>query len=261
MNDSPERTERTERTEQIVEPASLAWKTLPLDGGGEAQLQLYLTGTDGGPEAIRAQISEDYTVEPHFHYAAQFQVLLEGAMAFPLVRLDAPAVHYTEHNTPYGPFTVSAGHDMLVLHTRPGGLAVMRDKKRRWRANVRGRELTRCAHEVEWQPMPGYPHARRKLLIPPSFGPSAELVAFPAGVEFTPPVPEYGRYEVVYAGLAALLGRRLEPKALRFIPAGEQAASFTAGPEGASMIFVSFDQDANYSDAGSTQDARARMEQ
>ena len=244
-----------------VEPSAVAWKTLPLDGGGEAQLQLYLTGRDAGPEAIRAQISEDYTVEPHFHYAAQFQVLLEGAMAFPLVRLDAPAVHYTEHNTPYGPFTVSAGHDMLVLHTRPGGLAVMRDKKRRWRANVRGRELTRCAHEVEWQPMPGYPHARRKLLIPPSFGPTAELVAFPAGVEFTPPVPEYGRYEVVYAGSAALLGRRLEPKALRFIPAGEQAASFTAGPEGVSMIFVSFDQDANYSDAGSTQDALARMEQ
>ena len=245
----------------IVEPSAVPWKTLPLDGGGEAQLQLYLTGRDAGPEAIRAQISEDYTVEPHFHYAAQFQVLLEGSMAFPLVRLDAPAVHYTEHNTPYGPFTVSAGHDMLVLHTRPGGLAVMRDKKRRWRANVRGRELTRYAHEVEWQPMPGYPHARRKLLIPPSFGPTAELVAFPAGVEFTPPVPEYGRYEVVYAGSAALLGRRLEPKALRFIPAGEQAASFTAGPEGVSMIFVSFDQDANYSDAGSTQDALARMEQ
>ncbi len=245
----------------IVEPSAVPWKTLPLDGGGEAQLQLYLTGRDAGPEAIRAQISEDYTVEPHFHYAAQFQVLLEGSMAFPLVRLDAPAVHYTEHNTPYGPFTVSAGHDMLVLHTRPGGLAVMRDKKRRWRANVRGRELTRCAHEVEWQPMPGYPQARRKLLIPPSFGPTAELVAFPAGVEFTPPVPEYGRYEVVYAGSAALLGRRLEPKALRFIPAGEQAASFTAGPEGVSMIFVSFDQDANYSDAGSTQDALDRTEQ
>ena len=255
MNDSPERSER------VVEPAGLAWKTLALDGGGAARLQLYLTGRDGGPEAIRAQISEDYTVEPHFHYAAQFQVLLEGSMAFPLVRLDAPAVHYTEHNTPYGPFTVSGGHDMLVLHARPGGLAVMRDKKRRWQANVRGRELTRCAHELEWQPMPGFEYARRKLLIPPSFGPTAELVAFPAGVAFTPPVPEYGRYEMVYAGSASLLGGRMGPKALRFIPGGEQAAPFTAGPEGVSMIFVSFDQDAHYSEAGSTQDALAGMEQ
>ncbi len=246
--------------ECIVEPSAVPWKTLALEGGGETQLQMYLKGTDAGPEAIRAQISEDYTVEPHFHYAAQFQVLLEGSMAFPLVRLDAPAVHYTEHNTPYGPFTVSSGHDMLVLHTKPGGLAVMRDKKRRWQANVRGREFTRCAHEVEWQPMPGCEPARRKLLIPESFGPTAELVAFPAGVAFTPPVPEYGRYEVVYSGSASIMGRQLGPKALRFIPAGEQAASFTAGPEGVSMIFLSFDQDANYSEAGSTQDAIARME-
>lgn len=245
----------------IVEPSTVPWKTLALEGGGETQIQMYLKGREDGPEAIRAQISEDYTVEPHFHYAAQFQVLLEGSMAFPLVRLEAPAVHYTEHNTPYGPFTVSGGHDMLVLHAKPGGVAVMRDKKRRWQANVRGRELTCCAHEVEWQPMPGYPSARRKLLIPPSFGPTAELVAFPAGAEFTPPVPEYGRYEVVYEGSALLLGERLEPKALRFIPGGEQAAPFTAGPEGVSMIFVSFDQDADYSDAGSTQDALDRMDQ
>ena len=113
----------------IVASSTVPWKTLALEGGGEAQLQMYLKGRDGGPEAIRAQISEDYTVEPHFHYAAQFQVLLAGSMDFPLVRLDAPAVHYTEHNTPYGPFTVSGGHDMLVLHAKPGGVAVMRDKK------------------------------------------------------------------------------------------------------------------------------------
>lgn len=245
----------------IVEPSAVPWKTLALERGGETRLQMYLKGRDGGPEAIRAQISENYTVEPHFHYAAQFQVLLEGSMAFPLVRLEAPAVHYTEHNTPYGPFTVSGGHDMLVLHAKPGGVAVMRDKKRRWQANVRGRELTRCAHEVEWQPMPGCPHVRRKLLIPPSFGPVAELVEFPAGSEFTPPVPEYGRYEVVYSGSVVLLGEQLGPKALRFIPGGEQAAPFTAGSEGVRMIFVSFDQDANYNDAGSTQDALDRMEQ
>ena len=252
----------------IVEPSAVPWKTLPLDGGGEAQLQLYLTGRDGRPEAIRAQISEDYTVEPHFHYAAQFQVLLEGSMAFPLVRLDAPAVHYTEHNTPYGPFTVSGGHDMLVLHTRPGGLAVMRDKKRRWQANVRGRELTRCAHEVEWEPMSDCPTARRKVLIPASFGPTAELVEFSAGVEFVPPVPEHGRYEVVYSGAAfiagkvagKIAGKQLGPKALRFIPAGEQASALQAGPDGVAMIFLSFDQDADYSEAGSTEDALARME-
>ena len=212
----------------VVEPSSVTWKTLALDGGGETQLQMYLKGKDGGPEAIRAQISEGYTVEPHFHYAAQFQLLLEGSMEFPLVQLDAPAVHYTEHSTPYGPFTVSGGHDMFVLHTKPGGLAIMRDKKRRWQANVRGREFTRNAHEVEWEAMPGCEQARRKILIPESFGPTAELVEFPVGVEFVPPVPEYGRYEVVHAGSAVVDGQQLGPKALRFISAGEQASSLQA---------------------------------
>ncbi len=244
-----------------VDPSALPWKTLALEEGGEAQLQFYLTGRDGGPEAIRAQISAGYTVEPHFHYAAQFQVLLEGAMAFPLVRLDAPAVHYTEHNTPYGPFTVSDGHDMLVLHTKPGGVAVMRDKKRRWQANVRGREWTCCAHEVAWEPLPDCPTARRKVLIPARFGPTAELVEFSSGTEFIPPVPEYGGYEVVYSGTVNIAGKHCGPKALRFIPAGEQAAALQAGPDGVVMIFLRFDQDANYSEAGSTEEAITRMEQ
>ena len=139
-----------------VEPSEVAWKTLALDGDGETRLQMYLTGEGGGPEAVRARISEGYEVEPHFHLAAQFQLLLEGSMEFPTFRLDAPAVHYTEHNVPYGPFKVSR-HDMLVLHTKPGGVVMMRNKKRRYQANTRGRELSRTAHEVDWEPLPGHP--------------------------------------------------------------------------------------------------------
>src|SRR5262245_47200763 len=97
----------------VIQPSEVPWKSLAHDGGGTTQLQMYLKGTDDGPEAVRAQISEGYKVEPHFHLAAQFQLLLEGAMAFPTFRLEAPAVHYTEHNVPYGPFVPSNGHDML----------------------------------------------------------------------------------------------------------------------------------------------------
>jgi hypothetical protein len=113
---------RTAMTGQTfaVDPATVPWKSLTLEQGGMIELQIYLKGTDGGPEAIRAKISDGYEVEPHFHLAAQFQLLLEGSMTFPTFRLDAPAVHYTEHNVPYGPFIVQ-GHDMLVLHTKPGG--------------------------------------------------------------------------------------------------------------------------------------------
>ena len=244
----------------IIESADVPWKSMTLDNGGQVQLQMYLKGEDNGPEAVRARFSEGSEVEPHFHLAAQFQLLLEGSMTFPVFRIDAPAVHYTEHNVPYGPFVTSGSHDMLVLHTKPGGVIMMRDTERRRQANTRGRELTRCAHEVEWEPMPGYEGARRKVLIPASAGPTAEIIEFPPHTKFTAPTPEYGRYEVVYKGSASADGKQLGPRGLRFIAAGETAGSLTCGPEGATVIILTFDKDAAQSYGGSTEEVLARME-
>jgi len=243
-----------------IEPSEVPWKSLALDGGGEVQLQMYLKGTDGGPEAIRARISEGYEVEPHFHLAAQFQLLLDGTMKFPTFQLEAPAVHYTEHNVPYGPFIVSREHDMLVLHTKPGGVITMRDKERRRQANTRGREITCCAREVEWEPLPGYAGARRKILIPASQGPSAEIIECPSGMAFTAGVPTYGRYEVVLSGSAEVDGKPLGPKSLRFVAAGEQAPPLICGPEGTTLIVLTYDQDAAESYGGSTAEVIAQME-
>lgn len=243
-----------------VEPSEVPWKSLALDGGGEVQLQMYLKGADDGPEAIRARISEGYEVEPHFHLAAQFQLLLDGTMEFPTFRLDAPAVHYTEHNVPYGPFIVSRGHDMLVLHTKPGGVILMRDKERRRQANTRGREITCCAHEVDWESLPGHAGARRKVLIPASEGPSVEIVECPPGMEFAAGVPAYGRYEVILAGSAEADGKQLGAKSLRFVAEGDQAAPLKCGPEGATLIVLAYDQDAAQSYGGSTAEVIAKME-
>jgi hypothetical protein len=243
-----------------VASSDVPWKSLALDGGGTTQLQMYLKGADGGPEAIRAQISEGYEVEPHFHLAAQFQLLLEGTMTFPTFRLDAPAIHYTEHNVPYGPFIVSQGHDMLVLHTKPGGVVMMRDKERRRQANTRVRELSCCAHEVAWEPLPGHDGARRKVLIPATKGPSAEIIECPPHTTFTAPAPVYGRYEVIYKGSVQADGKELGPKDLRFIAAGEEATPLTCGPEGATLIVLTYDQDAALSYGGSTEEAISRME-
>jgi hypothetical protein len=243
-----------------IDPSEVPWKSLDLEGGGAVQLQMYLKGADGGPEAVRARISEGYEVEPHFHLAAQFQLLLEGTMEFPTFRLDAPAVHYTEHNVPYGPFKVSYGHDMLVLHTKPGGVIMMRDKERRRQANTRGREITCCAHEVEWEPLSGYKGVRRKVLIPESAGPSVEIIECPPGTEFVVGVPQYGRYEVILTGSAEADGKWLGPKSLRFVAAGEPAKALRCGPEGATLIVLTYDQDAAESYGGSTAEVIAEME-
>jgi hypothetical protein len=244
-----------------VDPSTVAWKSLALDGGGTVDLQMYLKGTDGGPEAVRAKICDGYEVEPHFHLAAQFQLLLEGTMTFPTFKLDAPAVHYTEHNVPYGPFVVNEGHDMLVLHTKPGGVVMMREKERRRQANTRGRELTCCAHEVKWEPVPDHTGARRKILIPASKGPSAEIIECPPYMQLTVPVSAYGRYEVVYRGSVFVEGKELGPKSVRFVGFGLDASPLTCGPTGASVIVLTYDADAAQGYGGSTEEVLARMEQ
>ena len=181
-------------------------------------------------------------------------------MTFPTFRLNAPAVHYTEHNVPYGPFIVQ-GHDMLVLHTKPGGVVTMRDKERRREANTRGREFTCCAHEVEWEPLPGYDGARRKILIPATRGPSAEIIDCTPHMELPVPVVAYGRYEVVYQGSVFAEGKELGPKSVRFVAPGQCPASLVCGPGGATVIVLTYDEDAAHSYGGSTEEVLARMEQ
>ena len=150
---------------------------------------------------------------------------------------------------------------MLVLHTKPGGVILMRDKEQRRQANARGRELTCCAHEVEWEPMPGRAGARRKVLIPATRGPSAELIECPPHMALTVPVSVYGRYEVVYRGSVFVEGQELGPKGVRFVGAGQDASPLTCGPEGASVIVLTYDADAAQSYGGSTEEVLARMEQ
>ncbi len=244
----------------IVDSQNVPWKSMALEGGGTVNLQMYLKGVDGGPEAIRARISEGYTVEPHFHLAAQFQLLLEGSMTFPTFRLDAPAVHYTEHNVPYGPFMTRDGHDMLVLHTKPGGVVMMRDKERRREGNSRGREFTCCAHEVEWEPSPEHPGARRKVLIPARRGPSAEMIECPPQMSLEVPAGEYGCYEVVYRGSVLIDGKELGPKGVRFLAPGQTVSPLVCGAEGATIIVLMYDKDAAVSYGGSTEEVLARME-
>src|SRR4030095_7770163 len=105
----------------------------------------------------------------------QFQRLLGGAMDFPrgVKHLEALAIHYTDHNMPYGPFAVSQKHDMLVLHPKAGGLISMANLEARRKINLRGRLFASLAAEQEWQPLPGAGNSEFKLLMPPDFGPAA----------------------------------------------------------------------------------------
>src|SRR3977135_2404074 len=158
----------------IVDSANAPWKR-GATGGITFACQVLLPGDDGGPEALRFRFDDCPSVYGHMHLTAQFQLLLGGSMDFPrgVKHLEALAIHYTDHNMPYGPFAVSAGHDMLVLHPKAGGIISMANLAARRQINLRGRILAALAADSAWRPLPGVDSATFKFLIPPDYGPAA----------------------------------------------------------------------------------------
>lgn len=238
-------------TQEIVANlAKIPWKTIEGKHGVMYMTQMGLDGSEG-PELVRLR-AVGHDSDPHYHTGAQFQIFLDGYAQFPDFRLEAVGVHYTDHNVPYGPF--SGDHDMIVVHAKPAGRRAMKDVIRsevlRREINRSGRQFHCSANEIEWEPAPGHEQARRKVLIPESAGVSAQIVACPPGTTL-PEVPApYGRYEFVIAGTAILEGNRLGPECVRFVCGAERPAPLIAGPEGATFLVLTFDEDAAVSYGG-----------
>ena len=233
------------RPSYIVDAANAPWQRGVTEGITFA-CQVLLSGEDGGPEALRFRFDDCPSVYGHMHLTAQFQLLIAGAMDFPrgLKHLEAPAIHYTDHNVPYGPFAVSGGHDMLVLHPKAGGIIPMANLEARRRINLRGRIYAALAADAEWQPMPGVANAAYQLLMPPDYGPAAVVVKAPAHAALAMPAARFGRYEVVLAGSVMIEGQPLGAPGFRYVRGEHPAAPLVTGNDGASVAFLTFDRDA-----------------
>jgi hypothetical protein len=229
----------------VVDPAQIPWRRGETEGIAFS-CQVLLDGEDGGPEALRFRFDPCPSVYAHMHLTSQFQVLLGGKMDMPRGKMDLRplAVHYTDHNVPYGPFSTDAGHDMLVLHPRQGGLISMADVAARRSINLAGRLLVAFADDEERHALPGPDAARRMTLIPPQIGPEVLLVDLPARETIVLGASTYGRYEVVVAGSATVEGQELQPPGFRHVRGDEPAPRITAGPGGLRLLCLSFDADA-----------------
>jgi hypothetical protein len=229
----------------VVDTAALPWKRSQTEGIAFA-CQVLLGGEDGGPEALRFRFDDCPSVYAHMHLTAQFQLLLHGAMDFPrgVKHLEAPAIHYTDHNVPYGPFAVSRAHDMLVLHPKAGGIISMANLDARRRINLRGRLFAIVARDVDWQPLPDVPGGSYKVLLPPAAGPAAVLVRAPAGAELAMPAAPFGRYDIVLEGSVIMNGREIGPPGLRYTHGPDAAEPLATGSAGAVVAFLTFDADA-----------------
>ncbi len=167
-------------------------------------------------------------------------------MDFPrgVKHLEALAVHYTDHNMPYGPFAVSGSHDMLVLHPRAGGIISMANVDARRQINLSGRLFASLAADSEWQPLPGLAAADFKFLLPPDFGPAAVVTRTPAHAALTMPAPIFGRYEVVLEGSVIIGGKEIGPPGFRYVRCEEAVEPLITGDNGATVVFLTFDDDA-----------------
>ena len=240
----------------IVDTAAVPWKRSETEGVTFA-CQVLLPGEDGGPEALRFRFDDCPSVYAHMHLTAQFQLLIRGAMDFPrgVKHLEALALHYTDHNVPYGPFAVSASHDMLVLHPRAGGIISMANTDARRKINLRGRLFAALAAEQVWQPLPQAGSGSFMHLMPPGLGPAAVVVRAPAAAALAMPPAPYGRYEIVLEGSVIMQGREIGPPGLRYTCGEDAAEALVTGAAGASVAFLTFDQDAL--EGGITGDALA----
>ena len=235
--------------EIVVDLLKVPWKTY----SGKYEIQVGLDGSQG-PELVRARFP-GREVQPHYHRAAQFQLLLDGNLQFPEFRMEGIAVHYTDHNVPYGPFTTSGRHDMVVVHAKPAGVQyvkdAIRDPELRKEINRVGREIHGSAGAVEWQPVPGHEGVRRKTLLSVVGGPVAEVVECAPGAELPVSTAPFGRYEFIIKGSARLNGNQLGPETVRFVQSAERVAPLCCGADGATFVVLMFDRDAAESYGGS----------
>jgi len=245
-------------TECIVDPDDIPWRHGETEGI-TFRGQVLLSGDDGGAEAFRFRFDPVPSVYAHMHLVSQFQVILSGSMDLPResMKLRPIGVHYTDHSRPYGPFSVGPDHEVLVLHPKKGGLVTMADKAARRQINLGGRELSGMDKDAEWLPLPGYESARCKILIPSVFGPEAVIIEFAPDTPVALIPPVYGRYEVVLAGSVVVGGRTLVRPGLRYIRGDEAAPPLLTGPEGATLLILSYD--ANALEGGLTGDGLSAM--
>ncbi|HTD90304.1 MAG TPA: hypothetical protein VK663_06550 [Burkholderiales bacterium] len=229
----------------IVDSANAPWKRSVSEGITFA-CQVLLSGDDGGPEAMRFRFDDCPSVYAHMHLTSQFQLLLSGSMDFPrgVKHLGALAIHYTDHNMPYGPFAVAQSHDMLVLHPRAGGIISMANLDARRQINLQGRLFASLATDSEWRPLPGVDDASYKFLMPPDFGPAAVVTRTPAHAALAMPAPVFGRYEVVLEGSVIIDGQEIGPPGFRYVRSETAAEPLVTGVQGASVAFLTFDRDA-----------------
>jgi hypothetical protein len=193
---------------------------------------------------------------PHFHSAPQFQVLLEGSVQFPTHNMTAPAVHYADAFSPYGPFTCGEGFKIMIIRPWLAKKFNMFDRSKRGLRNPYGRNmygqqnrnLYGQADSAGWVSVDG--HQSQYLIgAPPAEhieGPIAELVRLEPGTSIAndAALTEYALFVIVFDGEIRVKDETLTPYSSYFAR-GIHGEPMVAGAGGATILRCAFDENAH----------------
>ena len=209
-------------------------------------------GLDGRPAALVTIFPEGNETETHFHTSAQFQVVLGGSVTFPgHPPLDPISVHYSDIDTPYGPFVSGSGLKrlkLMVLRPRKCALVCMKDPEGRKLRNPYGREFYGESKDAQWGTLGGLPVGLRRKVL---FGKKQEVEPKAALWECAPhrslpsQAAPFGAYHVLVGGSTQVGGNEVTPYWMRFVKGDEAPAPLVAGPGGATWLVLNFDKAAN----------------
>ena len=233
-------------TQYIGNEDTSPWRDFHSDAGNTVIVQSLLPPTNGVPDAAHSR-QPNGNVFPHYHLAAQFQLVSKGSAKYPDFTLNSIGVHYTDHCTPYGPFTTSEDYVHYVVHTKPGPVVKIETRAARDKINRRGREIAVSGEDIEWTRMPDHEGFRRKVLFREPSGVGVEIVEFPPNAELKLKGSDWGRYEVVVEGTAFCGDEEIRTEGLRYTEGDETPTPLKSGPDGATIVILEYDQDAERS--------------
>ena len=202
------------------------------------------------PMAFLVEKEAASVVNPHFHQADQYQVVVQGSGRLGVHDVASVAVHYTDAYSAYGPIVAAEdGVSWFTLRNAwdPGAryMPEHRRQLREARARYQHREAT-CG------PLP--PLTERELSELTAVSGGAVIAETPDGLgtwRYTVPADECatgpepstggGQFWLVSAGSAAVAGGATLPaQSCIFVPPEEAAARLFAGPGGADLICMQF---------------------
>ena len=235
--------------EYVLDDPAQSWVENTLQAPPDAKKNIFnkylAIGWGTQPQGMLVKFPEGFVNPAHFHSVPQFQVALEGIITFPGHSLNGIAVHYSDANAPYGPFTAGPGLNLAVL--RPRGTlytGYMSDPEARKLRNPSGREVFGQEEEAEWEAL-NEPEAaiRRKVLFSWQLktAPKAELWECAPNLPIPQTAAPFGEYQVLVKGSAHLSNREMEPYCMRFVRGETPGSPLTSGPQGATFLILTFD--------------------